>query len=124
MSRLQVYTAFASYRAKDKLDVSRKSGVDAFAPSWRLLNPFLTLRKGVGLVDADWDKYVADYKAEMRESYGMRSKRPIWDELLSRQVVTLTCYCKRPEQCHRSVLGEILEKLGADFIGEHQGLLF
>lgn len=118
---LKVYTAFASYRAGDKLDISRKSGADAFAPSWALLNPFLMLRKGMGLTEAHWDKYTERYTQEMRYSY--LKNRESWEELLARQVVTLTCYCIKAEQCHRSLLGRILEKLGAKFIGEHQPIL-
>lgn len=118
---LLVYTAFASYRASDKLDVSRKSGNPVFAPSWKLLSPFLDLRKGSGLTNPDWLKYAAEYKAEMRESY--RKNRVHWEALLVQSSVTLTCYCKLPEQCHRSVLGGILATLGADFRGEHQPVL-
>lgn len=121
MSSLLIYTAFASYRGPDKFDISRKSGDAVFAPSWKLLTPFLDLRKGAGLTDPAWEKYAADYTDEMRTSFMKHRKE--WKALLARQSVTLTCYCKLPAQCHRTVLGGILAKLGADFRGEHQPVL-
>ena len=47
----------------------------------------------------------------MRAAYG-RNRRP-FDQLLARESVTLVCYCPSPERCHRSLLAEILVKLGA-----------
>lgn len=121
---LKIYTAFASYRASDKLDISRKSATEGliFAPTWRLLNPFLSLRKGVGLRPEDWAAYTEGYKAEMRDSY--RENKEKWQMILGRSELTLTCYCKLPEQCHRTICGrDILAHFGAVFIGERQDVL-
>ncbi len=119
-----IYTAFASYRGADKIDISRKSATDGiiWAPSWALLSPFLDKRKGSGLADEDWKEYVKGYLAEMRWSY--RMNKEAWHTLLQRPTMTLTCYCKRPEQCHRAVLAQqILPSLGCIYKGEWQEVL-
>lgn len=106
---LAVYTARISYAGADRLDVTRKSaGPDGlpFAPSLRILSPMLTA----------WPTYVRAYTAEMRTSY--RERRAAWDALLAREEVTLVCYCADPAYCHRTLLAEILGKLGAHVDGE------
>lgn len=119
---LRVYTARISYRGADRLDVTRM-GEDpigiVFAPSWNILGPMIRLRRAQG-VEAErlaWPQYVRDYTAEMRSGY--RDNRPDWDALLSRDEVTLCCFCSGdPAYCHRTLLAEILGKLGANVCGE------
>lgn len=120
----------------------------AFAPSWAILNPALDalrcaealraaskcgplegadpvryaesaeemLRVSVVVREATWALYSAAYLAEMRESY--RASRPAWDALRARAEVTLCCYCVDPARCHRTLLAQILAKLGAVNEGE------
>lgn len=116
-----VYTARVTYAGADRLDVTRKSANRdgrAFAPSWDILKPALYLRRehGVAAFEAHWPRYVLDYTREMRQSY--REQRAAWDALLARESVTLLCYCTDPAHCHRTVLAEILGKLGATVKGE------
>lgn len=115
---LLIRTARVSYRGPDRLDVTRKSarfdGI-AFAPSWGILEPALQARRD-GRLDEAWPGYVADYTTEMRRSY--REQRGAWDALLERETVTLVCYCKQADRCHRTVLADILVKLGATYEGE------
>lgn len=118
---LTVYTARATYSGPDRMDVARSSaGPDGLpvAPSWGILRPMLELRRSEGAmaVAYAWPKYAADYTAEMRTSY--RDHRAAWDALLARDEVTLLCYCTDPAHCHRTMLSEILAKLGADARGE------
>lgn len=110
--RVIVHTARIDYAGPDRLDISRKSGVSAFAPSWPLLRA--TLPKFGGTLP--WEEYVTRYTAEMRVSY--REHRWQWDALLARDEVTLVCFCVDPLRCHRTVLAGILGKLGADVRGE------
>lgn len=113
-----VLTARLNSRDPDVYNVSRKSGVDVFAPSWNLLGPFLEKRKQSGeLTDDDWESYRVGYLNEMRTSY--RTNRPVWDELLARKRSVLTCYCTDHTRCHRTILArDILRKLGLKFDGE------
>lgn len=113
-----VHTARITYAGPDRLDVTRKSGDPTFAPSWQILGPVLTMRKLYGATGVlqVWPRYVEDYTAEMRISY--RINRPAWDALLARDSATLVCYCVDPVHCHRTVLAEILGKLGSTVRGE------
>lgn len=123
---LKVYTARMGLKDPDYLDVSLQGNLRrlhrgigrAFAPSPHLLYPFLTKRKHGGLTEADWQRYVERYTAEMRASY--RERRSAWDELLSWERVVLLCFCTDPNQCHRRVLASILVTLGATDCGEIQ----
>ncbi|WP_363321032.1 DUF488 family protein [Desulfobacula sp.] len=56
------------------------------------------------------------YRKLMQNSY--LEHRNIWDEILSRDEVTLVCFCKTGSDCHRYLLAEYLEKLGAEYMGE------
>lgn len=116
---LTVHTARVSYGGSDRLDVTRKGGNRLgiyFAPSWDLLSPYLAKRKAGTLTDHDWTAYVAAYTREMRESF--LTSRRLWDAVLAMPEVTLVCYCTDPARCHRTVLAEILVKLGATYAGE------
>ena len=120
----------------------------AFAPSWAILRPALDLlsvarsmreaadhagaakpddatlaesclemtRAAEAIESGAWSLYVEAYRGEMRESY--RTQRAAWDALLSRESVTLVCYCTDPARCHRTLLAGILAKLGATVAGE------
>lgn len=120
----------------------------AFAPSWAILTPALNARRKTQqireiaegtfapeilgpagpeareryLARADdlerrtWDAYVPAYTAEMRESY--RHHPDAWRGLLARPRIVLVCYCVDPARCHRTLLADILGKLGADVRGE------
>lgn len=118
---LIVYTSRVTYAGPDRLDITRK-GADRygilFAPSWRLLNPMLAVRRNDPNWFRLWPQYVEDYTAEMRTSY--RDHRAEWDALLARPEVTLVCYCTDPGHCHRTLLAGILGKLGATVCGERQ----
>ena len=106
-----VHTDRIFYAGADRLDITRKSGNPTFAPSWRILRPMIDARRHGPSWVWLWPQYVKDYTAEMRISY--RENRAVWDALLARDEVTLVCYCIDPKHCHRTVLAEILGKLGA-----------
>lgn len=107
-----MWTARLSTADPDRLNVTRGSGYAhglAFAPSRPLLD--------LGLLgEITWEEYAASYTEEMRASY--RANRPTWDKLLGRRRVVLCCYCVDATRCHRTVLADILGKLGAEVCGE------
>jgi hypothetical protein len=101
----------------------------AFAPSEIILSPMLALRGlYMGLRDkvdrehlksiwvSTWILYREAYTHEMRESF--RRHKPLWRELLGRQMVTLVCFCTTPAYCHRTVLAKILGTMKARVCGE------
>jgi len=127
-----VHTARISCRDPDRLDITRKGG-SVFGPSWPLLKA--AKRKQIA-----WEEYTARYQSEMRASYrlafGEAHKQPAfaaeaakhraaWNSLLARERVVLCCYCAVPTQCHRSLLVEILAKVGKrhGFDVQHAGEL-
>lgn len=126
-----VWTARLGFRGDDWLDVSLQGNMRraeegevgghrgiglAFAPSPELLYPYLSARKFKRLTPESWPRYRAAYTAEMRRSYV--ASRPAWDAVLALPSVTLLCFCTDAAECHRTVLAEILGKLGADVRGE------
>ena len=127
-SAIEVWTARVSYRGRDRLDISRKSGDETgivFARSWELLGPYLALRKIAPINEQDWQRYTEAYTQEMRTSY--RRHRTVWEAVLEGNAtlagpdsptVTLCCYCNDPSRCHRTILAGILGKLGASVMAE------
>ena len=128
---LACWTARLGYRGDDWLDVSLQGNMrraDAgevgghqgigllFAPSPDLLYPYLSKRRFGKLTPSDWPRYREAYRGEMRAKY--REHRDLWQGLLARESVTLLCFCTDVAECHRTVLAEILGKLGADGRGE------
>lgn len=109
---LLVYTAQLRYSGADRLDVTVK-GKDPvgkhFAPTWDMVN-------GWNSGKLTEPEYTTEYMEMMRRSY--RDNRMVWDELLSREEVTLCCFCRPGIFCHRILLAGILEKLGAEYGGE------
>jgi hypothetical protein len=137
---LTVYTARMGYRGPDVLDITRGSADRAakrgqpspgepFAPSHAILDPALAARdeaerlraageyrRAGDLMGRAWERYAAAFNVEMRRSY-LRD-HDAWDALLTRESVTLVCFCDHPRQCHRFLLADILERLGARYVGE------
>lgn len=91
------------------IDITVKTGLQTFAPTWEMV---IGLKKG----KISWKQYKELYLEKMRDSY--RKHRPTWERLLKRDKVVLACYCAKPDQCHRSILADILVKLGAEYGGE------
>jgi len=117
---LQVWTGRVKvYQAPDGLPVTRYLVNDPlgvlFAPSKGLLDRALSARKA-GALDEFWPTFEEEYTREMRQLY--KAKRPAWEDLLARPEVTLLCFCKPYERCHRLILATILAKLGAELYGE------
>jgi len=106
---MKVWTGRVGYAGSDGLDVTVKSGNKAFAPTWDMV---MGHKRGQ-MSDSE---YVERYYTLMRRSY--REQRQTWDWLLSQDEVTLLCYCAKGKFCHRTLLAEILVKLGAQYMGE------
>lgn len=136
---LIVKTARLSYGGPDRLDITRsgvskaiKAGTvsegEPFAPSWKLLNWGKHMRgiadkkrvngdaAASGFEDWAWQTYGQRYHMQMRLSY--RAHRDAWDKLIARERVVLVCFCTNPKRCHRRLLAEYLEKMGAHDSGE------
>lgn len=106
---LKVYTSQYRYSGKDRLDITVKAGNKAFAPTWDMVT---SLKDG----SLSQEEYQKKYKKLMITSYN--KNRSEWDELLSKNEVTLVCFCAKGEFCHRLLLSKLLIKLGAEYRGE------
>ena len=89
----------------------------AFAPSYALLRAG---KRG----EISWPEYAERYRGELRELWRRRGPE-LFGELLERcaEGRALVCFCPDAEECHRSVLAEVLAVLvaerGADVEVEH-----
>lgn len=106
---LKVWTAQFRYAGPSRLDITVKSGESTWAPTWDMV---MGLKRG----ELSEQDYSSRYTNMMRQSY--REKRARWDWLLQQERVTLVCFCKAGDFCHRVLLARILVKLGASYEGE------
>lgn len=109
---MDLYTAQYRYSGYDRLDITVK-GKDpigkVFAPTWKMV-------MGVKEDKISWDKYCLMYHDLMRKSY--QNNREIWNKVLAKKDVTIVCFCPKDSLCHRYLLVEYFEKLGAIYLGE------
>ena len=109
---LKVYTAQYRYSGKDRLDIT-VAGKDAFgrffAPGWSMV-------KGLKSKAISEYEYERAYHDKMLDSW--HKHKHVWDQLLAMDEVTLVCFCRPGEFCHRLLLAKYLEKLGAVHMGE------
>jgi len=111
---LHLYTAqIGKYNGQDAYDVTVKSGDINFAPTWDIVQAW---KAG----EISWDTYSKRYRELMLQSY-KRNQRA-WQELLEKGVLTLLCYCRADDHCHRYLLADFLikvgEKVGVNVINE------
>jgi uncharacterized protein YeaO (DUF488 family) len=101
---LHLFTAqIGKYKGPDALDITVKSGDHAFAPTWDIV---LDWKSG----KINWETYTQRYRQKMLESY--RQHSDTWNNILHKGDLTLLCYCREGEHCHRYLLAEFLCKLG------------
>lgn len=100
---LKVYTSRVfKYSGPNKLDITAKGGSE-FAPTWDMV-------WGIKRKQMSEEEYENRYRKMIR--------REQLERLLKRKVVVLCCYCRPEEFCHRFLLAEMLQELGAQYRGE------
>lgn len=92
------------------VDVTVKSGIKAFAPTWDIV-------MGVKQGKITQQQYTERYLNLMRRSY---KANPVeWSMLVESTIPFLIgCYCNPDDFCHRFILADILQKLGGSYRGE------
>ncbi len=101
---LHLYTAqIGKYKGEDAYDVTVKSGDINFAPTWNIVQAW---KAG----EISWDTYSQRYRELMLQSYKRNQKA--WHDILEKGVLTLLCYCRADDHCHRYLLADFLIKLG------------
>ena len=109
--KMEIWTAKIGCYDTDELNISRKSGNLAFAPTTDLM---VWYQQG----DISQALYTDVYLKCMAQS--RVANREEWDKLTKRKRVVLTCYCRAGVFCHRVLLAEYLERLG---LGVYKGEL-
>lgn len=109
----RVWTAQYSYRGPDRLDITVK-GKDpigsAFAPTWDMVMKY---KKG-RMSEAE---YRERYIELLRDSY--KTRPGAWQNLMTRPEVTLVCFCRSGDFCHRVLLAELMKAhFGFTYKGE------
>jgi uncharacterized protein YeaO (DUF488 family) len=101
---LHIYTAqIGKYTGPDAYDVTVKSGDINFAPTWDIVQAW---KAG----EISWGKYSQRYRELMLRSY--KHNQRAWHEILEKGILTLLCYCRAGDHCHRYLLADFLSKLG------------
>ncbi len=108
--KLDVYTARASYKGDDRVDVSANGGFFIFVPPKQLLFDYR-----FGKITEN--KFQKAYFECLRSSYV--NHRHAWDNLLTNPRIVLVCNCNADDKsCHRFVIIDFLKKLGAAYKGK------
>lgn len=101
---MELYTCqIAKYRkAPNFLDITVKSGLELFAPTWDMVQR----HKAGTLTD---EEYTQLYYTLMRRSYS--TNKAVWLDYLNQPTLTIGCYCTNGHFCHRYLLVDILSKV-------------
>ena len=113
---LKIYTSRVSYRGEDALDITVKS---ARTQAGRLLAPSAAMVFGHKAWKGDKrfqifkpvtdEQYSEAYLKLLRQGYA-KSKQVFMD-LLEKESLTLCCYCRSGNFCHRHLAAEVLVKI-------------
>jgi uncharacterized protein YeaO (DUF488 family) len=109
---LKIYTANIKYSKgdQDRLDITVKSGDQAFSPTWEML---LKIKGG----EMSREEYKKQFVQLMRQSKKDYPEK--WRALIERERVVLVCYCPAGVFCHRVLLAKMLEISGVgNYMGE------
>lgn len=105
-----VWTAQYQYKGPDRLDITVKTGIKAFAPTWKMV---MKSKQG----ELSEEEHTEQYMALLRKSW--KENRAEWENLLGMAEVTLVCFCRPGEFCHRVLLAKLLEQtFGFRYVGE------
>jgi len=105
---VKVYTSQFRYSGPDRLDITAKQKTP-FSPTWRMVNRF----KNGTINQEEYSKLYIDL---MNRSYAINYNS--WCNILNRNKITFVCYCNPKRFCHRFLLAQYFEILGAKYYGE------
>lgn len=109
---LTIHTAQYRYNGPDRIDITIKGATapwSCFAPTWDMVMEY----KKTG----DKEVYIAQYNAIIQKVMVGRYKS-VQALLNQDRTITLVCFCRPGEFCHRVLLAKHLESLGAVYAGE------
>ena len=110
--RLKIWTAQYQYNGNDRIDVTIKSAKypwNVFAPTWEMVMKYKRT--------LDENAYINAYSTIVDKAFEMHAKA-LSDLLKSDRTITLVCFCRPGDFCHRVLLAKHFESLGATYYGE------
>lgn len=109
---LRIGTVRRPPRGLRKSEYAEKNIYDVWFPN---LSPSETLLKEASPVhdEKSWPVFKRKFLAEMKSPSAKRDLE-LLAALSHHTNLAVGCYCKDESRCHRSILRELLEKLGAD----------
>ena len=110
--KLKVWTAQYNYSGKDRIDITVKSALypwSIFAPTWEMVMEYKRFK--------DEETYIKKYTAIIDKAFELHAQQ-LSDLLNSDRTITLVCFCRPGDFCHRVLLAKHFESLGATYLGE------
>ena len=107
----RIYTAQYRYFGPNRLDITVKTGLKAFAPTWDMV---------IGYKDEKLSEtaYQEKYLAMLSKSVNGPFRKQ-WQDLFAMDETVLVCFCATGQFCHRILLAKWLEKqYGFPYCGE------
>jgi uncharacterized protein YeaO (DUF488 family) len=112
LKRLKIWTAQYQYKGTDSIDITIKSAIypwNVFAPTWEMVMEYK--RSG------NKEIYIEKYKTIIDKAFKAHTQQ-LSDLLKSDRTITLVCFCRPGDFCHRVLLAKYFESLGATYYGE------
>lgn len=113
---LKIWTAQYQYKGEDRIDITAKSAVypwNVFVPTWKMIFEY----KRSGQTVKDRGIYAREYKVIVDKAFSLHPQH-LLDLLESDRTITLVCFCRPGDFCHRVLLAKHFESLGATYLGE------
>jgi len=109
---LKIYTAQYRYSGDDRIDITIKTAKppwSIFAPTWEMVMDYKRT-KNEKAYEIQYNSIVADVFWDHRKEL---------EALIdSDRTITLVCFCRAGEFCHRVLLARHLAAAGATYLGE------
>ncbi|MGI6422570.1 MAG: DUF488 family protein [Syntrophomonadaceae bacterium] len=83
--------------------------VPHLAPSSGLFKQYLNEWKGTN-PELWWPQYVERFTEELNRKEALNTLRALWKAIQSGKNIGLVCFCKSPDYCHRTLVGEFMKK--------------
>lgn len=110
--RLKVWTAQYRYNGNDRIDVtitSAKYPWNVFAPTWEMVMEYKRSKNE--------EVYIKQYGTIIDKAFELYPQQ-LFDLIRSDRTITLVCFCRPGDFCHRVLLAKHFESLGATYCGE------
>lgn len=109
---LKIYTAQYRYSGEDRIDITVKSAKppwDAFSPNWPMVMEYKKTKNE--------QAYTIQYDSIVLDAF-FKHSRELTALMASDRTITLVCFCRAGEFCHRILLAKHFASVGAEYLGE------